>query len=68
MDQVTAAIENKADDEEEMSEDLYEEEYGPIQQRVQMPRFIRVNNKTSGTFVKLTGKPYRSTQSSTTQH
>ena len=35
-----------------------------IQASVQMPRFIRVNSKTTGSFVKLKGKPFQSTQSS----
>ena len=35
-----------------------------IQASVQMPRFIRVNSKTTGSFVKLRGKPFQSTQSS----
>lgn len=34
-----------------------------IQASVQMPRFIRVNSKTTGSFVKLKGKPFQSTQS-----
>lgn len=38
-------------------DDNEQEILGKMQQSVQIPRFIRVNNRTSGAFVKLKGKP-----------